>query len=377
MKYFSLKILILCIILPPVFYVLTIQFMENQFQMRYLSEIKDIYIGDTKPLFDGRISLKESIKKNIDQYLLKQILPHWGANLEVVVTTKYGIILYPSFFEEKDNSMLTHDSMRLATENYNYLNEGMKLNVDLEIRYNTLISNIILIFYILLSILIFYHYYTKGIKKIKDKELRKNYEIGNLIQVQEKYTSRIERISGERQKLSKELKCIKKELDKEKIKADRTENDMIEEIMTLEKTIKKSLKQQNKQKDEIELLRKNIDQFEHNKHKSKATKITIKRFNTLYKNIKINNKAIDGFIRLPDDIKIKSEEIIHQLNEDASVVSIKRKVFAKKNTQTAFEVIFAYSGRLYFSKTKDNKIEVLTIGTKNTQNKDLQFLNNL
>ena len=377
MKYFSLNILIFCIILPPVFYVLTTQFMENQFQRRYLSEIKDIYIGDTKPLFDGRISLKESIKKNIDQYLLKQILPAWGAKLEVVVTTKHGIILYPDFFEDKDDSMLTHDPMRLATENYNCLNEGMEVTVDLEILYNTLISNTILVFYILLAVLVFYYYYAAGIKKIRDKELRKNYEIGNLIQAQEKYTSRIERISGERQKLSKELKCIKKELDKEKIEADRTENDMIEEIMTLEKTIKKSLKQQNKQKDEIELLRENIDQFEHNKHKSKATKITIKRFNTLYKNIKINNKAIDGFIRLPDDIKIKSEEIIHQLNEDASVVSIKRKVFAKKNTQTAFEVIFAYSGRLYFSKTKDNKIEVLTIGTKNTQNKDLQFLNNL
>ena len=351
--------------------------MENQLQRRYIDEIKDIYIGDTKPLFDGRISLKESIKKNINQYLHKQILPTWGANLEVLITTKCGIILYPVFFEEKDDSILTHDPMRLATENYNCLNEGMEVTVDLEIRYNTLISNTILAFYILLSVLVFFYYYRAGIKKIKDKELRKNYEIGNLLQVQKKYTSRIERINEERLKLSKKLKCIKKELNNEKIKADKTEIDMIEEIMTLEKTIEKSLEQQNKQKNEIELLKENISQLEHNKYKTRAAKITIKRFNALYKNIKITNKAIDGFLRLPDDIKIKSEEIIHQLNEDPSVVSIKRKVFAKKNIQTAFEVIFAYSGRLYFSKTKDNKVEVLTIGTKNTQNKDLHFLNNL
>ncbi|MBL0717605.1 MAG: hypothetical protein JJV89_06110 [Desulfosarcina sp.] len=377
MKDFSAKILILCIILPPVFYVFTIQFMENQLQRHYIDEIKDIYIGDTKPLFDGRISLKESIKKNVDYYLREQILPPWGANLEVLVTTKHGIILYPGFFEEEDNSIKRHNPMRLATENYNYLNEGLKVTADLEIRYNTVISNTILIFYILLSVLVFYYYYRAGIKKIRDKELKKNYEIGNLIQVQEKYTSRIENINKERQKLSKELKSIKKELDNEKVKADKTEIDMIEEIVTLEKTITKSLNQQNKQKDEIELLRENINQLEHNKYKIKAGKTISKRFKTLYKNIKINSKAIDGFLRLPDDIKIKSEEIIHQLNEDASVVSIKRKVFAKKSNQTVFEVIFAYSGRLYFSNTKGNKVEVLTIGTKNTQNKDLQFLDNL
>jgi len=39
--------------------------------------------------------------------------------------------------------------------------------------------------------------------------------------------------------------------------------------------------------------------------------------------------------------------------------------------------VFAYKGRLYFSKTKENRIEILMIGDKNSQNKDLEFINNL
>jgi len=366
----------LCIILPPVFYIFTLQLMENQLQKRYTDEIEDIYIGDTKPLFDGRISLKVAIKKNIDQYLLNQILPGWGADLRVVITTNHETMLYPDFSGEDDDSMLVQDPMRLATENYNLLNEGLKIIVDLEIQHNTLISNTIIIFYILISVMVFYYYYNAGIKRIKEKDREKNRKIGRLIKNQEKYTSRIERINVERQKLSKELNIIKKELDNEKIKADKTEINMIEEIVALEKEIEGSLSFQHEQQNEIELLRENLERLEKSKYRLKAAKNIRKRFNALYKNIKINNKAIDGFLGLPEDMKIKSEEIIHQLNEDSSVISIKRKVFAKKSKKTVFEVIFAYSGRLYFSKTKDNKTDLLTIGTKNTQNKDLEFLNN-
>ncbi|MCD6224219.1 MAG: hypothetical protein J7K32_01625, partial [Deltaproteobacteria bacterium] len=266
MKYLSFKILMLCIILPPVFYIFTMQLMENQFQKRYTDEIKDIYIGDTKPLFDGRISLKVAIKKNIDQYLLNQILPGWGADLRVVVTANHETILYPDFSEEDDDSMPVQDPMRLATENYNLLNEGLKIIVDLEIHHNTLISNAIIIFYILISVMVFYYYYTAGIKRIKAEEGEKNRKIGRLIQNQEKYTSRIEKINVERQKLSKELNIIKKELNNEKIKADKTEIDMIDEIVVLEKEIEESLSLQHQQQNEIELLREDLERLEKSKY---------------------------------------------------------------------------------------------------------------
>ena len=113
------------------------------------------------------------------------------------------------------------------------------------------------------------------------------------------------------------------------------------------------------------------------KQKTKALNVVDKRFKTLYKNIHITERAIESFIDLTDDIKIKCEEIIHQLNEDPSIVSIKRKVFGRKGRETVFEVIFAYKGRLYFHKTKNNMIEILAIGNKNTQARDLEFINKI
>ena len=86
---------------------------------------------------------------------------------------------------------------------------------------------------------------------------------------------------------------------------------------------------------------------------------------------------MSGFAELNEELKIKAEEVIHQLNADPSKVTIKRKVFGRKGHQTVLEVIFAYKGRLYFRKQKDNRIEVLAIGTKNTQARELEFLSRL
>jgi hypothetical protein len=64
----------------------------------------------------------------------------------------------------------------------------------------------------------------------------------------------------------------------------------------------------------------------------------------------------------------------YHLNQDPGLVRIKRKVFGHKSHQTALEVIFGCKSRLYFRNTKDKRIEVLAIGTKNTQARELEFL---
>ena len=77
---------------------------------------------------------------------------------------------------------------------------------------------------------------------------------------------------------------------------------------------------------------------------------------------------------MTEEMSLKAEEVIHQLNSDPLLVSVKRKVFSKKGKTTSFEVVFAYNGRLYFRKTNANRIEIPIIGSKNTQAKDLLFL---
>ena len=66
-----------------------------------------------------------------------------------------------------------------------------------------------------------------------------------------------------------------------------------------------------------------------------------------------------------------------QLHDDPKRVPIKRKVFGKKNRETVFEVLFAYKGRLYYRYTQEQKPEIVAIGTKHTQSKDLAFIDQL
>ena len=92
----------------------------------------------------------------------------------------------------------------------------------------------------------------------------------------------------------------------------------------------------------------------------------------------MNRKAISGFLSLSEDQQIKAEECVFLLDQKPDRVTIKRKVFSGKKHKTAcLEVLFAYNGRLYFKQNENNKIELVVLGTKNTQVKDMEFLHNL
>jgi len=186
----------------------------------------------------------------------------------------------------------------------------------------------------------------------------------------------------DKKNLISEIKEIKKQLKKENIKARKNEDEMIKEIVALEEKINNKIIFLNERQEEIDALKETIKLFEkearkESKQKTKVYNSVRKRFKTLYKNISIDKRAIIGFLDLTEDMKIKSEEIIHKLNENPKLVPIKRKVFSKKSRATVQEVIFAYNGRLYFRATKNSQIEILTIGTKNTQIRDLEFLDGI
>ena len=110
------------------------------------------------------------------------------------------------------------------------------------------------------------------------------------------------------------------------------------------------------------------------KKKRKRTESTLKRFRVLYKNLLFTDRAVEGFLSLTDDFQLKAEEVIHRLNEDETQVSVRRKVFGKGGKMNMLEADFAYSGRVYFQKDSKGGIRVAAIGTKNTQDRDLAFL---
>ncbi len=366
--------------LPAILYVLTVQYAERCLKSRYTQVIGNTYIGDTQPLLNGSAALKDTISRNIDRYLGNNVLIPLGADIKVTVITKYGTVLYPPFFEEKTVPSLSPDPIKTAAENYELMNEGLVVNVDLKLGHNTLLSNAILVFYILLSLSVLYIYYKAGVRKSRQAENEKNQEIERLKEMEQFYSEKLSHLGQDREKLSEESLKIKNALEKEKVKASKTEEQMLEEIIRLEERLKENLVLQREKTEELEELKEKIKQFEkegRKEGKSKARDADARRFKVLYKNLSVHDRAVNGLMGLSDDLRIKAEEVIHQLNENPELVTIKRKVFGKKSKQTILEVIFAYKGRLYFTKTKENKIEVLAVGSKNSQTKDLEFLDNL
>jgi len=382
LKYLSFKILILCILLPPILYIFSLQSIERHLNKRYAKEIGDIYTGDTRPLFDGSVRLQDAINNNIDRYLQSKTILSWGVKAKVTVATKQNTILYPAVFNDEEVSVLPSAPIQVAADNYNLMNEGLVVNVDLILEHNTLLSNTILAFYICISVLVLFLYYKAGIKKARQEDTEKETEIARLLEFEKNHTSKLKDLIKVKQKLISEIIKIKNKLVHERIRASKNEDDLIKEIVALEENINENIALQNEKQEEINALKEKIKLLEkerqkENKQKTNSYNIVRKRLKTLYKNISVNKRAINGFIDLTDDMKIKGEEIIHKLNEDPSFVSVKRKVFGKKGRATVQEVIFSYKGRLYFRKKKDGQIEILTIGTKNTQAKDLEFLDNL
>lgn len=382
MRHFPFKTLMLCVLLPPIAYVFSIQLLEKTIQTRYDKELAGTFIGDTRPLFQGTIRIQDAIRENVNRFLASRKLPSWGVRVDVTVKTKDGIYLYPDAYNDPRSDFNDSGNIAVARENFSVLNDGLIKAVDVKIEHNTLLSNSILLFYVMVSLMVLYPFYRQGLQKTREEELAKQEIIDGLSTERDRSLDQLERLESQRTLLSREIDSMKAVLDSERQKASATEDEMMDELVALEEKISRNMAQQDNQFQEINELKEKIKQFEKeneskNRQLLKAADSVRKRFNALYKNIVLHDRAIEGFVDLTEEMKIKAEEAVHQLNEDPNRVQVKRKVFGKKNRATVFEAIFAYKGRLYFRKISGNRVEVLVVGTKLTQNKDLAFLDKL
>ena len=371
-----------CILLPPILYILTAYLSERHFQAVYTDEIEAVYLGDTRQLLDGSKRLRESVAANIDRYLNTRRLIPLGMDVIVTATTRSGELLYPAVFDQDDIKRPETAPTVVAQENYALMNEGLSIQVVTKFEHNRILSNAFLAAYVVLAILFFYLHFRRAATHIDVEESRRRKEIDRLLHLEEQNTLKLENLLSERERLKSEFEGLKQNLDTEKTRALQNEDELIDEIDALEKKLNENLLLQDAQQEEILELQERLVAHEKSQRKGKKQKIKAedsirKRFQTLYKNLTVHARATSGYVALNDELKLKAEEIIHQLNEDSSLVPIKRKVFGGKGQKTVLEVIFGYKGRLYFRNTEERRVEVLAIGTKNTQAKELEFLSKL
>ena len=109
--------------------------------------------------------------------------------------------------------------------------------------------------------------------------------------------------------------------------------------------------------------------------KSRSSERLAKRMRTLYPNLEIDDRAIDDIVALQDEAtRLRAEECIKRLCDDAENVGLRRKVGGLPNHLSIFEIGFAGKRRLYYAMVKNGRYRVLVIGAKNTQRGDLDYI---
>jgi len=382
MRFFSIKILVLCILLPPVLYLLTVMVLERQGEERLTRQIEEVYTGDPQRLLDGSLRLENALEANINRYLAASFLARHGFAVRVSVATRAGKLLYPSSLDPPEPGDAGPDPQQVAVENFALLSEGLTVHVEARLEHNRLISNVVLGGYVLAALAVLLLHYRAAGRQMSRVERERRSELDRLAQRERQSAARLSDLQSERERLRAEFERLKSAMEGERARAERNEGDLIAEIESLEKKLNENLGDQSTREEEIRSLSEKIallekEQRREDRGRQKTAAAIEKRFATLYKSILVNARAVDGFLDLNEELRLKAEEVIHQLNANSDLVPVKRKVFGKKNRETVLEVVFAYKGRLYFRKREDRRVEVVAIGTKNTQERELEFLANL
>ena len=394
MKHLSFRILFLFIFLPPVLYIFSIQALEVLIQQRWTADLERRLISDPSALLEGRISIQDEVKRNIDLYLNTRYATKLGVIPRIVVKTKTGRWLYPKITTEpfypfdldashgEKTTPGPLETIRIAKENIRILEEGMGLFVTLQIPRNTSLASSVLVFYIFVFSFFLYRAYRVRASEAQRLSIRNQQALEAAYDKLTAAQERLQDVADKEKAYQKEIEKLRAQLAIASNKVRATEDEALEEMESLEEKLQQSMAQREKMENEVTHIRQELERLESSRKatsrkQDRQIKSTMKRFRTLYKNLEFHPRAAEGFLNLQSDLQLRAEELIHKINEDSNRLTVKRKLFSKKGALPVLECEFAYRGRVYWKHSADGKPQILAIGTKNTQAKDLAYLQTL
>lgn len=394
MRHLSFRILFLCIFLPPVLYIFSIQALETLIQKKWTADLEKRLMSNSDVLLEGRISIQDEVKQNIDRYLGRRYVLRLGVIPRIVVKTKTGRRLYPKISQEalypfdSDTSQWHEnlpdplEAVQAAKENLKIMEEGIVISVAVRIERNTWLANIVLVFYIFVSTFILYRAYRAGVRKTEQLGIRNQQALESAHSELTAAQGRLQNVESKEKEYQKEIEKVQAELAIAGNKVLAIEDEALEEMEALEEKLLENVALREKMEKEVTHLGQELERMESSqkatsKKQDKQIKSSMKRFKTLYKNLKFHARAVEGFLNLQGELQLRAEELIHNMNEDSSRLTVKRKVFSKKGSLPVLESEFAYRGRIYWKRNSDGKAQVLAIGTKKSQTKDLAYLESL
>jgi DNA repair exonuclease SbcCD ATPase subunit len=203
--------------------------------------------------------------------------------------------------------------------------------------------------------------------------------LSEIVPKERQSSDEIDALQREREELQRKLAGLAAREETLRNSADRA-MELAQEVRALEDLLEEAtgdLDSRDQAIDELESTLKKATKSSNRAQSSKAktAENLARRFRTLYKTIEIDTRAIDDIAGLGDEsLRLKAEESIKRLADDADNVAVRRKVGGLPEHVQAFELGFAGKGRIYYARGKTRRFRVLCVGAKNTQDADLDYL---
>lgn len=378
-------------------YFMSVRFLEQTLDREIQKRIdRAIVVTD----FDRPVA--QQIKERIDAAVRDSKWVRWGGlRVTTLVLAQDGVTW---LYVEGHGSSLSPPGLRpddILTEWVDYLPATAEVTVSLP--YTSLLSNGLLLGY---AAMLLPFVYTTNRRRSGEERRRLNDALATRdraalrteqIELELAATrSRLSQIEPMEREQSEEIEVLQREREMLQHKlsnlAAREETlrgraaravDLAQEVRALEDLLEEATGDLDSKDGEIGRLEQSLKKAARSSDKAassktKAADLIARRFRTLYKTIEIDDRAIDDIASLGDEsLRLKAEEVVKRLAEEADNVSVRRKVGGLPAYVNVFEMGFAGKGRIYYSRGKSKRFRILLVGAKNTQSSDLEFLSRL
>ena len=200
--------------------------------------------------------------------------------------------------------------------------------------------------------------------------------------IEREHSEEIDALQSERESLQQKLSNLAAREESLRGRAERAV-DLAQEVRALEDLLEEATDDLDSKDGEIGQLEQRLKRAFKSSDKAanartKAAELIAKRFRTLYKTIEVDDRAINDITSLGDEsLRLKAEESLKRLGEEADNVAIRRKVGGLPAHVQVYELGFAGKGRIYYTRGKSRRFRILLVGAKNTQPTDLDYLSRL
>ncbi len=183
-------------------------------------------------------------------------------------------------------------------------------------------------------------------------------------------------LQSERLELQQKINVLASREEELRGSADRSV-ELSQEVTALEELLEEAADNITTKEEELKQLEKNLKQAAKggSSSRSKGGEALARRLRTLYKTVEFDDHAVDTLFALRDEtMKLKAEEVIKRLSEESDNVAVRRKVGGLPNHLNIYELGFAGKGRVYYCRGQSQRFRVLTVGAKNSQDSDMEYL---